>query len=40
MSKRKPETFYEYKAGDNFNRKNIIGILRIKIIAQGSNQRN
>jgi len=28
---RKPENFYEYKAGDNFNRKNTLSILRIKI---------
>ena len=31
VSDRKPENFFEYKAGDNFNRRNTSSISRIKI---------
>ncbi|MFH2092234.1 MAG: hypothetical protein ABIJ31_07715, partial [Pseudomonadota bacterium] len=31
VSDRKPENFFEYKAGENFNLKNKLSILRIKI---------
>ena len=34
------ENLFEYKAGDNFNRRNTLSISRIKIIAQRSNREN
>jgi len=40
VSDRNPENFFKYKADSNFNRRNTLSILRIKIWIQRSNRSN